>query len=72
MSRADVASQHESRSPIGPAFENIWAAGFLTNCVKIQAFDQLEDVVLVRRITQTNFEPFGLGLAWFRRVAYDA
>jgi hypothetical protein len=37
--------------------------------VKIQTFDQLEHVVLVRRVTQSNLEPLGFGLTWFRIVA---
>lgn len=54
MASADVASQHERRRAIRPAFENIRAAGFLTDGVEIQALNQLENVVLVGRIAQTD------------------
>ena len=33
--------------------------------VQIQALNQLQEVVLVRRITQANAQPFGFGLTWF-------
>jgi hypothetical protein len=72
VARANVTAQHERCGPIGPAFKNIWATGFLAYGVKIQALNQLQDMVLVRRITQTDLQPFRLGLAWFRRIAYDA
>jgi hypothetical protein len=30
--------------------------------MQIQPFDELQDLVLIRRIAETNPEPFGLGL----------
>jgi hypothetical protein len=65
MSRADVAAQHESGSAIRPALENIRALRFLTNGVQIQTLNQLEQVVLVSRITQTNAQPLWLWLTRF-------
>jgi hypothetical protein len=32
--------------------------------VQIQPLNQFEQMVLVRRITQTNAQPFGLWLTW--------
>ena len=62
MSGANVTAQHERRRAIGPAFENVWTTCFLANCMQVQAVDQLEHVVLIRRITQADLEPFRLGL----------
>jgi hypothetical protein len=61
----DVAAQHEGGRTVGPALKDVGALRFLTNRVQVQALDQLEQVVLVRRITQTNAEPLGLWLTWF-------
>jgi hypothetical protein len=69
--RANVAAQHEGRSPIGPALKNIRTASFLTHRVQIQTLNQLQDVVLIGWVAQTNFQPFGLRLAWFGRIADD-
>ena len=69
MPCADVTAQHESCGAIGPTFENVWATRLLAYCVKIQTFDQLEHMVLVRRVTQSNPEPLGFGLTRFRIVA---
>ena len=65
MPGADVAAQHKGRSPISPALENVGAPCFLTNRVQIQTIDQLEQMVLVRRITQTNPQPLRL---WLTRL----
>src|SRR5712691_6555277 len=69
MARADVTAQHERCRAIGPTLKNVWATRLLAYCVKIQTFDQLEHVVLVRRVTQSNLEPLGFGLTGFRIVA---
>ena len=69
MARADVASQPESGRAIGPAFEDVWTAGFLANRVQIQPFDELQNVVLVRRIPETDAKPVGLGLTDFLSIA---
>jgi hypothetical protein len=55
MPRANVASEHEGGRAIRPAFKNIRAARFLADRVKVQALDQLQHVVLIRRVAQTNF-----------------
>ena|SRR5436853_4629159 len=62
VARADIAAEHERCRPIRPAFENIRALRFLTNRVQIQALNQLEQMILVRRIAQTNPQPFGFRL----------
>ena len=54
VARADIAAQHERGGAIGPALKNVRTLGFLTNRVQIQPLDQLEEMVLIRRITQTN------------------
>src|SRR6185369_12447487 len=64
MTRADVTAEHESRSPIGPALENVWTSGFLTDCVQVESFDQLQHLVLVCWIAETNAQPFGFGLTY--------
>jgi hypothetical protein len=63
MTRADIAAQHERGGSIRPAFENVRAAGFLTNGVQIESFDQLQHLVLIGRIAQPDAKPFRLGLA---------
>jgi hypothetical protein len=52
--RADVASEHKSGGPVRPAFKNVRAARFLANCVKIQAFDQLQNMILICRISKAD------------------
>jgi hypothetical protein len=58
MTRTDVAAQHERGGAIRPAFKDVRTLGLLTNRVQVQTLDQLEQVVLVRRIAQTNPQPF--------------
>jgi hypothetical protein len=65
MARANIATQHKCRRPISPALENVWAFCFLANRVQVKSFNQLEQMILVRRIAQTDPEPFGLWLTWF-------
>jgi hypothetical protein len=69
MTGADVAAQHERRGAVRPAFKDIWTARFLADRVEVKSFDQLQNVVLVRRIAETNPEPFGLWLTDFLVVA---
>ena len=64
MTRADVAAEHERRRSIGPTLENVWTTGFLTDGVQVESFDQLQHLVLVRWIAQTNAQPFGFGLTY--------
>jgi hypothetical protein len=66
MTRADIATQHEGGGAIGPALKNVRAFCFLTNGVQFQALDQLQQMVLVRGIAETNPQPIGLGLTGFR------
>ena len=54
MTRADVAAEHEGRSAIGPTFENVWTASFLANCVQVETFDELQHLVLIRRVAQAD------------------
>src|SRR4051794_20368687 len=65
MPSADVAAQHEGRRAIGPALKNIRALRFLTDRVQIQTFDQLEQMILVRRIAQLDAQPIRLRLTRF-------
>ena len=62
MARADVAAQHEGCGAIRPAFEDVGAAGFLTDGVQVESFDQLQHLVLIGRVTQADAQPFGLWL----------
>jgi hypothetical protein len=69
MAGADVAAEHESRRAVRPAFEDVWTARFLADRVQVQPFDELQNVVLVRGITETDAEPFRLWLTDFLVVA---
>lgn len=62
VSRADIAAQHECRDPVRPALKDVRAARFLTHRVQVQAFDQLEHMILIRGVAQTNLKPLRLGL----------
>ena len=62
MACADVAAEHEGRSAIGPALKNVRTARFLADGVQVETFDQLQDLVLIRRVTQADAQPFGLWL----------
>ena len=63
--RADITAQHECGGAIRPTFKDVRTPGFLTDGMQVQTLDQLEQMVLVRRITQTNPQPFRLWLTWF-------
>src|SRR5205085_3225761 len=63
VARADVAREHEGRSVVGPALEDVWTLGLLADSVQVQAFYKLENVVLIRRVAQTNLQPLRLRLA---------
>jgi hypothetical protein len=65
VTRADVAAQHESSGAIRPAFKDVRALRFLTNRVQVQPLDQLEQVVLIRWVTQPNAQPLRLWLTRF-------
>src|SRR5262249_29176949 len=69
MTRADVAAEHERRGAVGPTLENVWTTSFLTNSVQVESFDQLQHLVLIRWIAQTDAQPFGLGLTYLLVVA---
>jgi hypothetical protein len=71
MTSADVAGEHERRGAIGPAFEDVRAPCFLTNRVKIQTLNKLQDIVLISRVAQLYAEPLGLGLTHFLVIADD-
>ena len=62
MTSADVAAQHERGGAVSPTLEDVWATGFLADGVQVQTFDQLQHLVLVGRVAQTDAQPFGLGL----------
>jgi hypothetical protein len=61
--RANVAPKHEGRSAVGPTLKDVRTTSFLTDCVKIQTFDQLQHVLLIRRIAEADLQPFWLRLA---------
>ena len=55
--RADITCEHEGCGAVRPTFKDVGATCFLANRVKIQTFDQFENVVLIGRIAQANTEP---------------
>src|SRR2546423_13139300 len=66
VTRADVPAEHEGCSPVSPALEDVWALRFLTNRVQVQTLNQLQQMILVRRIANADAEPIGFWLTWFR------
>jgi len=64
MTRADVAAEHERRRAIRPTLKDVRTTSFLTNGVQVESFDQLQYLVLIRWIAQTDAQPFGFGLAY--------
>src|SRR5690349_18774674 len=62
MTCADVAAEHERGGAIGPTLEDVWAARFLADGVQVETFDQLQHLVLVGRVAQTDAQSFWLGL----------
>ena len=54
VARADVAADHEGGGAVGPALEDVRAARLLADRVQVQLLDQLEDVVLVRRVADVE------------------
>ena len=71
MPGADVSAQHEGRRPVRPAFEDVWTTCFLTDGVQVQALNQFQNIVLIGGVAQPDFQPLGLGLSRFGRVADD-
>ena len=65
MASADVSAQHECRRAIRPAFENVRALRFLTDCVEIQSLNQLQQTVLIRGVAETDPEPIRFLLTGF-------
>src|ERR1044072_5107244 len=59
---ADVAAEHEGCGAIGPAFKNVWTARFLADGVQVETFDQLQHLVLIGRIAESDAQPLGLWL----------
>src|SRR5258707_7972869 len=62
---ADVPAQHKGCCPVSPALEDVRAPCFLTNRVQVQSFDQPQEMILVRRITQTDPQPLRFWLTGF-------
>ena len=71
MTSADVAGEHERGGAIGPAFEDVGAPCFLTNRVKVQTLNKLQDIVLISRVAQLYAEPLGFRLTHFLVIADD-
>ena len=63
VARADVAREHEGSGSVGPALEDVRTLGLLADSVQVQAFYKPENVVLIRRVAQTNLQPLRLRLA---------
>src|SRR6185436_16225059 len=63
--RANVSTQHERGGAIRPALEDVWAPRFLADRVQVQTLNQLQQMVLIRRIAKANPQPLRLWLAWF-------
>ena len=57
VARADITCEHECCGTVRPTFKDIGATCFLADGVKIQTFDQLQNVILIGRIAQANTEP---------------
>jgi hypothetical protein len=70
VARANIAAEHEGGGTIRPAFEDVGAVRFLTNSMKVQTLDQLQDVILIRRIAQTNLQPLRLWQTRLWAVSY--
>src|SRR5437867_3297139 len=68
MASANVSAQHKCRRAIRPAFENVRALRFLTDCVEIQSLNQLQQMVLIRGVAKTNLEPIGF---WLTRCGVE-
>jgi hypothetical protein len=62
MPGANIAAEHERRGAIRPALENIGTTRFLTDRVQVESFDQLQHLVLIGWVTQTDAQPFGFWL----------
>ena len=71
MPGANVSAKHERRGAVRPAFKDIRTAGFLADSVQVQALNQLQNIVLIGGVAQPNFQPIGLGLPRFWRIADD-
>src|SRR5215213_4282439 len=69
MSRADVAAEHKRGRAIRPALENVRTTRFLADGVQVESFNQLQNLVLIGRVAQTDAQPFGLGLTDFLIIA---
>jgi hypothetical protein len=54
MPSADIAAEHERCGSIRPAFKNIGATRLLADSMKTEAFNQLQHLILIRWISQTN------------------
>ena len=69
MTRANITAEHERGGAIGPALKNVGTARFLTDGVEVESLDQLQHLVLIGRVAQTDAQPLGLGLTDFLIVA---
>ena len=65
VTRADLAAKHKSRCPVSPAFEDVGAPRFLADRVQLQPLNQLQKMIVIGWIADTNPQPFGLGLTGF-------
>ena len=63
MPGAGIAAEHKRRGSIVPTFKYVRAARFLTDGVEVQALNQLQDVILVRRVADAHTQP-----VWLRQT----
>lgn len=54
VARTDIAREHEGCRPVRPALEDVGTFRFLADSVQVQAFDQLEHMILVCRVAQPD------------------
>jgi hypothetical protein len=58
--RARIAAEHERRSLVRPAFENVRALRFLADGMQIQPVDQLHHLILIARVAKLDLQPIRL------------
>jgi hypothetical protein len=72
MPRTGIAAQHKCGGSIVPALKNVRTTRFLTHCVKVQAFNQLQNMILIRRVAYAYLQPFGLWQPGLFRITQNS
>src|SRR5689334_12491071 len=70
MPSANISGQHERGRAIRPTFEDVGTTCFLTNSVKVQTLNKLQNVVLISWIAETDAQPLRFRLTHFLIVAH--